>query len=168
MGVTDDDLAGRRVIRMWGFVSERLCACLCPCSQVSEWLVGGTNSSNSSSRGDESAAALAAAAHAWEGVLVFDECHKAKNFAPGKEAQSTKVCGCVCVCVVCLCCVVLCVCEKGRRLSCWKSKCCFFCLGVGQGRGGRGERSAGELAQGEAGAGGGAGVGGRGGLVSRV
>lgn len=22
---------------------------------------------------------------------VFDECHKAKNFVPGKEAQSTKV-----------------------------------------------------------------------------
>lgn len=27
----------------------------------------------------------------YEGLLVFDECHKAKNFAPGKEAQSTKV-----------------------------------------------------------------------------
>jgi hypothetical protein len=53
-------------------------------------LVGGTNTS-SSSKGDDAAAALAAAAKAWDGVLVFDECHKAKNFAPGKEAQSTKV-----------------------------------------------------------------------------
>jgi hypothetical protein len=68
--------------------------------QVLEWLVGGTNtSSSSSSRGDESSAALAAAARAWDGVIVFDECHKAKNFAPGKEAQSTKVCVRVCVCV---------------------------------------------------------------------
>ena len=24
-------------------------------------------------------------------LQVFDECHKAKNFVPGKEAQSTKV-----------------------------------------------------------------------------
>jgi hypothetical protein len=60
--------------------------------QVLEWLVGGTNTS-SSSRGDESSAALAAAARAWDGVIVFDECHKAKNFAPGKEAQSTKARG---------------------------------------------------------------------------
>ena len=27
----------------------------------------------------------------FDGCLVFDECHKAKNFVPGKEAQSTKV-----------------------------------------------------------------------------
>ncbi|EIE19331.1 hypothetical protein COCSUDRAFT_19644, partial [Coccomyxa subellipsoidea C-169] len=27
----------------------------------------------------------------WDGCLIFDECHKAKNFTPGKEAQSTKV-----------------------------------------------------------------------------
>jgi hypothetical protein len=29
----------------------------------------------------------------WTGVLVLDECHKAKNFVPGKESQSTKVRG---------------------------------------------------------------------------
>lgn len=28
----------------------------------------------------------------FDGCIVFDECHKAKNFVPGKEAQSTKVC----------------------------------------------------------------------------
>lgn len=28
---------------------------------------------------------------AFDGCIVFDECHKAKNFVPGKEAQSTKV-----------------------------------------------------------------------------
>ncbi|KAK9833324.1 hypothetical protein WJX81_006479 [Elliptochloris bilobata] len=28
---------------------------------------------------------------AWDGCLIFDECHKAKNFTPGKEAASTKV-----------------------------------------------------------------------------
>jgi hypothetical protein len=65
-------------------------AAVCSCVQVLEWLVGGTNTS-SSSKGDDAAAALAAAAKVWDGVLVFDECHKAKNFAPGKEAQSTKV-----------------------------------------------------------------------------
>ena len=27
----------------------------------------------------------------FDGCIVFDECHKAKNFVPGKEAQSTKV-----------------------------------------------------------------------------
>ena len=27
----------------------------------------------------------------FEGCLVFDECHKAKNFVPGKETASTKV-----------------------------------------------------------------------------
>lgn len=27
----------------------------------------------------------------FSGVLCFDECHKAKNFVPGKESQSTKV-----------------------------------------------------------------------------
>ena len=27
----------------------------------------------------------------YDGCIVFDECHKAKNFVPGKEAQSTKV-----------------------------------------------------------------------------
>eukprot|EP00208_Stichococcus_sp_RCC1054_P000099 CAMPEP_0206143488 /NCGR_PEP_ID=MMETSP1473-20131121/20743_1 /ASSEMBLY_ACC=CAM_ASM_001109 /TAXON_ID=1461547 /ORGANISM="Stichococcus sp, Strain RCC1054" /LENGTH=921 /DNA_ID=CAMNT_0053538919 /DNA_START=201 /DNA_END=2963 /DNA_ORIENTATION=+ len=27
----------------------------------------------------------------YDGVIVFDECHKAKNFTPGAEAQSTKV-----------------------------------------------------------------------------
>ena len=59
--------------------------------QVLEWLVGGTNT-HTNSKGDDAAAALAAAARAWDGVLVFDECHKAKNFAPGMEAQSTKVC----------------------------------------------------------------------------
>ena len=26
-----------------------------------------------------------------DGCLVFDECHKAKNFIPGKEQRSTKV-----------------------------------------------------------------------------
>jgi len=62
---------------------------------VLEWLVGGTNSS-SNSKGEDAAAALAAAARSWDGVLVFDECHKAKNFAPGKEAQSTKVSVWVC------------------------------------------------------------------------
>ncbi|KAK9814268.1 hypothetical protein WJX72_003136 [[Myrmecia] bisecta] len=28
---------------------------------------------------------------AFDGLICFDECHKAKNFVPGKEAQSTKV-----------------------------------------------------------------------------
>lgn len=28
---------------------------------------------------------------AFDGCLVFDECHKAKNFIPGKEQRSTKV-----------------------------------------------------------------------------
>ncbi len=28
---------------------------------------------------------------AFDGCLLFDECHKAKNFLPGKESQSTKV-----------------------------------------------------------------------------
>ena len=27
----------------------------------------------------------------FDGCLIFDECHKAKNFVPGKEQQSTKV-----------------------------------------------------------------------------
>lgn len=27
----------------------------------------------------------------FDGCLLFDECHKAKNFVPGKEGQSTKV-----------------------------------------------------------------------------
>lgn len=27
----------------------------------------------------------------FDGCLVFDECHKAKNFTPGKEGSSTKV-----------------------------------------------------------------------------
>ena len=27
----------------------------------------------------------------FDGCLVFDECHKAKNFNPGKEQRSTKV-----------------------------------------------------------------------------
>ncbi|DBA97285.1 hypothetical protein WJX77_012218 [Trebouxia sp. C0004] len=31
----------------------------------------------------------------FDGCIVFDECHKAKNFVPGKEAQSTKVASCV-------------------------------------------------------------------------
>lgn len=31
---------------------------------------------------------------AFDGCIVFDECHKAKNFVPGKEAQSTKVSPC--------------------------------------------------------------------------
>uniref|UniRef100_A0A383VKE6 UBA domain-containing protein n=1 Tax=Tetradesmus obliquus TaxID=3088 RepID=A0A383VKE6_TETOB len=64
--------------------------------QVVEWLVGGTNSSpqpqaGSSKAGDAAAAAAAAGAQAWDGLIVLDECHKAKNFTPGKEAQSTKV-----------------------------------------------------------------------------
>ncbi|WIA22798.1 hypothetical protein OEZ86_009751 [Tetradesmus obliquus] len=64
--------------------------------QVVEWLVGGTNSSpqpqaGSSKAGDTAAAAAAAGAQAWDGLIVLDECHKAKNFTPGKEAQSTKV-----------------------------------------------------------------------------
>ena len=30
----------------------------------------------------------------FDGCIVLDECHKAKNFVPGKEGQSTKVrCG---------------------------------------------------------------------------
>jgi hypothetical protein len=60
--------------------------------QVLEWLVGGTNTSSGARPSDDAAAALAAASRAWDGVLVFDECHRAKNFVPGKEAQSTKVC----------------------------------------------------------------------------
>ncbi|KAL4431062.1 hypothetical protein ABPG75_006318 [Micractinium tetrahymenae] len=32
---------------------------------------------------------------AFEGVICLDECHKAKNFVPGKEKQSTKVSQCV-------------------------------------------------------------------------
>ncbi|KAF5837835.1 P-loop containing NTP hydrolase pore-1-domain-containing protein [Dunaliella salina] len=31
----------------------------------------------------------------FEGLLVFDECHKAKNFTPGNEASSTKIATCV-------------------------------------------------------------------------
>ena len=27
----------------------------------------------------------------FDGPLIFDECHKSKNFVPGKEAQSTRV-----------------------------------------------------------------------------
>ena len=27
----------------------------------------------------------------FDGCLIFDECHKAKNFIPGKEQRSTKV-----------------------------------------------------------------------------
>jgi hypothetical protein len=27
----------------------------------------------------------------FDGLLVFDECHKAKNFTPGKEGSSTKI-----------------------------------------------------------------------------
>ena len=27
----------------------------------------------------------------FQGCLIFDECHKAKNFIPGKENRSTKV-----------------------------------------------------------------------------
>lgn len=57
--------------------------------QVLEWLAGG--SSNAAAGGAAAAANIAAAARAWDGLLVFDECHKAKNFTPGKEAQSTKV-----------------------------------------------------------------------------
>lgn len=33
----------------------------------------------------------------FDGCIVFDECHKAKNFVPGKEAQSTKVSLSACV-----------------------------------------------------------------------
>ncbi|KAK3286832.1 hypothetical protein CYMTET_5621 [Cymbomonas tetramitiformis] len=31
----------------------------------------------------------------FEGCVVFDECHKAKNFVPGSESQSTKMAACV-------------------------------------------------------------------------
>ena len=34
---------------------------------------------------------------AFDGCLVFDECHKAKNFIPGKEQRSTKVALAVCM-----------------------------------------------------------------------
>jgi hypothetical protein len=65
------------------------------CTQVVEWLVGGTNSTpqpqGGSSKAADAAAAAVAGAHSWDGLIVFDECHKAKNFTPGKEAQSTKV-----------------------------------------------------------------------------
>ncbi|KAF6265497.1 hypothetical protein COO60DRAFT_1623874 [Scenedesmus sp. NREL 46B-D3] len=66
------------------------------CIQVVEWLVGGTNSNpqpqgGSSKAADAAAAAAVAGAQAWDGLVVLDECHKAKNFMPGKEAQSTKV-----------------------------------------------------------------------------
>ena len=27
----------------------------------------------------------------FSGCLIFDECHKAKNFVPGKEKRSTKI-----------------------------------------------------------------------------
>jgi hypothetical protein len=65
-------------------------------AQVVEWLVGGTNSTpqpqnGSSKAADAAAAAAVAGAQAWDGLIVLDECHKAKNFTPGKEAQSTKV-----------------------------------------------------------------------------
>ena len=36
-----------------------------------------------------------AAAESYDGVIVFDECHKAKNFVPGKERQSSKAAGAV-------------------------------------------------------------------------
>ncbi|KAF8066309.1 strawberry notch-like protein [Scenedesmus sp. PABB004] len=55
--------------------------------QVLEWLVGGGAGAAS---GEAGRAAFREALAAWDGVLVFDECHKAKNFTPGKEAQSTK------------------------------------------------------------------------------
>lgn len=57
--------------------------------QVLEWLAGSTGAA--AAGGAAGTAAIAAAARAWDGVFVLDECHKAKNFTPGKEAQSTKV-----------------------------------------------------------------------------
>ena len=59
----------------------------------------------------------------FDGCLVFDECHKSKNFVPGKEAQSTKVgmAGC-CVCDSCI----------GTRPSVGEAPCqlCFPCSEV--------------------------------------
>jgi hypothetical protein len=52
-------------------------------------------SAGSATAAAAAAASFSAALKSWDGVLVFDECHKAKNFTPGKEAQSTKVCSCV-------------------------------------------------------------------------
>eukprot|EP00775_Hariotina_reticulata_P007699 gene7699-7898_t len=62
--------------------------------QVLEWLVGTPSATTSVGSASASAAAATSFSDAlmhWEGVLVFDECHKAKNFTPGREAQSTKV-----------------------------------------------------------------------------
>lgn len=44
-----------------------------------DWLVGGGGAGGSR--------------EAFDGLVVFDECHKAKNFVAGKEANSTKVWG---------------------------------------------------------------------------
>ncbi len=51
-----------------------------------DWLVSGSGTNGGATAND-------AAASEWEGLVVLDECHKAKNFAPGKEAASTKVRG---------------------------------------------------------------------------
>ncbi|KAG2500714.1 hypothetical protein HYH03_001479 [Edaphochlamys debaryana] len=58
--------------------------------QVMDWLVHGVGTQGGSSAADGGPGARAAEA-AWDGLIVLDECHKAKNFVPGKESASTKV-----------------------------------------------------------------------------
>ncbi|GIL79152.1 hypothetical protein Vretifemale_8504, partial [Volvox reticuliferus] len=55
--------------------------------QVIDWLVFGAGTNGGPAAGDGAASALSS----WDGLIVLDECHKAKNFVPGKEAASTKV-----------------------------------------------------------------------------
>ncbi|GIL61313.1 hypothetical protein Vafri_15702 [Volvox africanus] len=55
--------------------------------QVIDWLVFGAGTNGGPTAGDGAASALSS----WDGLIVLDECHKAKNFVPGKEAASTKV-----------------------------------------------------------------------------
>ena len=78
----------------------------------------------------------------FSGCLIFDECHKAKNFIPGSEKRSTKValavctiqkyvCVCVCVCVcTCVCvCVHVCVCVRMCVCACVRA-CVYACVCV--------------------------------------
>jgi hypothetical protein len=55
--------------------------------QIVAWLLGDA----SGGAGAGGGAGASARASEFDGLVVFDECHKAKNFVAGKEAQSTKV-----------------------------------------------------------------------------